>query len=310
MIEILVIILTMLMFTLTHKTPNMNNNKIAGFDFDNTLVTPKDGRPFPKDGNDWQLLYDCVYDKLEEYHNNGYTIVIVTYTTRKFKHDIIQSFLQNCKVPVFAIISNKTVEKKFDLKEFVNCTEFDSSSFYCGDAGGMEYDWSDMDIKFAERNNLIYYRPNEIFVKTTTTTTSYDAVTTKDIVIMSGLPASGKSTFVKTFLKDYYVIASDDYKSNVNNMKKQMFNILNSEPNAKICIDACNVAEKNRQFWIDLVPANKTYTIVFMDIPKVICLQNNASREKSIKPIAINTQNARLEKPSDSYPCVRIDWRS
>lgn len=45
---------------------------------DNTLIKPKSGLVFPKDCNDWQLLYPDVPSKLKQFHMDGYKIVIFT----------------------------------------------------------------------------------------------------------------------------------------------------------------------------------------------------------------------------------------
>lgn len=52
--------------------------KIAAFDMDNTLIKTLSGLVFPKDQNDWQLLYPEVPGKLKKLHADGYKIVILT----------------------------------------------------------------------------------------------------------------------------------------------------------------------------------------------------------------------------------------
>lgn len=45
---------------------------------DGTLIKTKSGLVFPKDCNDWQLLYPDVPGKLKHFYTNGYKIVIFT----------------------------------------------------------------------------------------------------------------------------------------------------------------------------------------------------------------------------------------
>lgn len=45
---------------------------------DGTLIKTKSGLVFPKDCNDWQLLYPDVPGKLKQLHTSGYKIVIFT----------------------------------------------------------------------------------------------------------------------------------------------------------------------------------------------------------------------------------------
>ena len=51
---------------------------IAAFDLDYTLIKPKSGKKFPVDKNDWEWMYPNVLEKLKEYYENKYTIVIFT----------------------------------------------------------------------------------------------------------------------------------------------------------------------------------------------------------------------------------------
>ena len=52
--------------------------KIAAFDMDGCLITPKSGAKFPKNADDWKLLSNQVQPKLKSLHNEGYKIVIFT----------------------------------------------------------------------------------------------------------------------------------------------------------------------------------------------------------------------------------------
>jgi len=75
---------------------------------DGTLIKTKSGLVFPKDCNDWQLLYPDVPGKLKQHHANGYKIVIFTnqagLSTGKFKiSDFkvkIEKIVQKMGVPI------------------------------------------------------------------------------------------------------------------------------------------------------------------------------------------------------------------
>lgn len=45
---------------------------------DGTLIKTKSGLVFPKDCDDWQLIYPDVPKKLRKLHNDGYKIVVFT----------------------------------------------------------------------------------------------------------------------------------------------------------------------------------------------------------------------------------------
>ena len=68
--------------------------KIAAFDYDWTLVCPKEGKTFPKDVDDWTWLYPCIPDQLKRYNEEGYCVVIFTNQSKQWKVDQIQTVAQ------------------------------------------------------------------------------------------------------------------------------------------------------------------------------------------------------------------------
>jgi len=82
--------------------------QVAAYDMDGTLIKTKSGLVFPKDCNDWQLLYPDVPGKLKQLHLKGYKIVIFTnqagLSTGKFKiSDFkrkIENVVQKIGVPI------------------------------------------------------------------------------------------------------------------------------------------------------------------------------------------------------------------
>ena len=45
---------------------NEPREKIASFDFDDTLVTTSSGKRFPLNGDDWTVLFDCIPHRVSE----------------------------------------------------------------------------------------------------------------------------------------------------------------------------------------------------------------------------------------------------
>ena len=275
------------MIIIDHLEANITNNKIAGFDLDWTLIKPKEDRLFNKDEHDWDLLYKSCLNTLSKYNENGYTIIIVTYNTKSFKVKLINNFLKDCNFPIYVIISDNIIFKNFNLIDYLNVTNLHTDSFYCGDAGGEKHDWSDMDIKFATRNLIKYYRPHEIFNDNYIYQfNDFSENITENIIIMCGSPASGKTTFINNNLMDYNIISSDQFKSNKNNMKKK-FKELIANGIDKIVIDACNASVLSRKFWIDLVPENFNYKIIKINVDKCIAIERNAKRYNKVPVVVI-----------------------
>ena len=52
--------------------------KMAAFDYDWTIVNPKNGKTFPKSIDDWDWLYPKVPEKIKQYYKDDYMIVIFT----------------------------------------------------------------------------------------------------------------------------------------------------------------------------------------------------------------------------------------
>ena len=59
--------------------------KMAAFDYDHTLVKPTSGPVFSQKIDDWQWLRPNVKNVLIGYYQRGYSIVIFTNQSRKFK---------------------------------------------------------------------------------------------------------------------------------------------------------------------------------------------------------------------------------
>jgi DNA 3'-phosphatase len=137
--------------------------KIAGFDYDDTLVPRK---------NTNGTTSDLLLEKLIQLHKDNYLLVIFTneslerYTKssdkvlskklRKLEELIVQLKEHNCPIEIY-VATKKDSYRKPDTGAFKVFSEglvIDSNSFYVGDAGGSRGDYSDTDIKFAENNSL------------------------------------------------------------------------------------------------------------------------------------------------------------
>lgn len=75
---------------------------------DGTLIKTKSGLVFPKDYDDWQLIYPDVPKKLHKLHNDGYKIVIFTNQgsigsgklNPKFFKNKLKNIIQKIRVPI------------------------------------------------------------------------------------------------------------------------------------------------------------------------------------------------------------------
>jgi bifunctional polynucleotide phosphatase/kinase len=283
--------------------------KIAAFDFDWTLVKPKEGRTFPTDKNDWQWLRSGVPKKIKNYCDEGYNIVVFTTQTKKWKLELIKEALETLQVPVTVVVAfgkdNPCRKPNKDLF-FKVVSDFDKeTSFYVGDACD-EQAWSSEDRDFAKNIGIKFFVPEMMFPIIYTKKTQYTYYKTdREIVVMVGYPASGKTTFVKNNLEPYgYIRLDGDKLKSVDRMIHEARKIVNSNNEQSIVFDATNGTKENRQKVITFAQEQKlpVRTIV-MNTPMEDAMEYNKKRAsecgaKKIPNIAYYTFRKRYEEPN------------
>lgn len=265
-----------------------NNNKIAGFDLDNTLIRTLSGNVFPKDDDDWIYNYVNVVKKLKELIKNKYIIVIFT---NQLKDDIknkVNKIFKNIECYIL-ISKKKDIYRKpcpgmWDLLEEdplsiknINIDE----SFYVGD---MCYNDKTSDLKFALNLNLKFIDPDMFFIgksnvqitipdhpliyaKKSTNNFEDDyfpLYNIQEMIILIGPPASGKSTLAKLIMKnnENYIKVNE-----LLNDKKLIDNIVNILINKKsVVIDKLNYREDTRKKYITIAKNFKIpYRYIILD---------------------------------------------
>lgn len=185
-------------------------------------------------------------------------------------------------------------------------------SFYCGDAAGRIYLWkkknkkdfSCSDRMFANNINLNFHTPELIFNNEPETSkwiyngikltdyildihTDYICNSIKsdkqEILMMCGLPASGKSTFCKKYLSEYKIINQDTFKNKSKCIIYSNYYIKNGN---SIVIDNTNIDVETRKNYIEL---SKIYDIpiraIILDIPLNIVQHLNYYRCQKYKGV-------------------------
>ncbi|CAB4055320.1 PNKP [Lepeophtheirus salmonis] len=173
-------------------TPNARdpNPKLAVYDMDGTIITTKSGNVFPKNTDDWQIIYPTVPGKLKSLVKEGYKIVIYTNQAGVAKGktsltDIVTKieniFLKRLGIPVAVLVC--TSSGGFFRKPRTGLWEIfvsryngglidKSSSFYVGDAAGRDKGWkagkkkdfSNSDRLFALNIEFQFHTPEEHFL--------------------------------------------------------------------------------------------------------------------------------------------------
>jgi bifunctional polynucleotide phosphatase/kinase len=321
------------MYTIFKNDINFNfRSKMAGFDYDWTLVRPKNELSFPKDENDWDWLYTKIPSVLEQLYKNGYMIVLFTNQSKKWKHDHIKNAIKELKFPILVVIATDKKGYKpnidmFDVikKDIFKKQDIDKdNSFFVGDALGRKTDHSDCDRVFAENIGIKYYSPEEYFKP-------YDNISIPDIlvpdgpevIIMTGYPGSGKSSIAKNICeknnnrtRKYYHIEKDVF-STVSKMKKEALKYMNGTTIChSVIFDGTFSSKKNRKDIIDFVKNfNATVAIPY----QIRCVYVNTSyheaynrnmcrsEDKQVPKIAFNVYKKYFEKPDSSEGFIVID---
>jgi bifunctional polynucleotide phosphatase/kinase len=290
---------------------NINNatykEKMAAFDYDWTIVNPKDGKTFPSSIDDWVWLYPSVPKKIIQYHEDGYMIVVFTNQSKQWKHEQIQLVMKQLGIPLFVVIATDKTEYKPNLILFNMLFEESNinkeKSFFVGDALGRKSDHSDSDKIFAENIGITYYSPEIIFANKTDVFESptIPLSASPEIIIMVGYPGSGKSTVAENICKrdDYIHIAGDIYKTPSKMRKAALEYILQSK---SIVFDATHSSIKKRKEFIDFGKKyNYEVKCIHVATPLDISYKRNKTRcnEQQVPKIAYSVYKKYYEEPTE-----------
>ncbi len=283
-------------FDLYHTT-----GRVIAFDLDWTLVY-SEHKLFPSDATDIKLFPGRL-EKLQELVKDGYTIVIYTnqYSKSKkqkeMKCERVGSFIKLLKgLPVHIYIATEKDEyrkpdigmhESFKVDYGIPITEL----IFVGDALGRPGDFSDSDRIFGESIGATVYSPEDFFGNSTIPTFN----TKNDLVVLVGMPASGKSIFRNTYLKQHVVIEQDAIGSRSRVLSMLSKSVSNNH-NQSIVIDSCNPSLKSRQEYYNLAPGYNIKIIYFLRNGT----GHNNLREKPVPMIAYHMYFKKLEPPTSA----------
>ena len=296
--------------------------KIAAFDFDHTLVMPKEGRRFPKNAEDYMWLTPNVPEIVKSYYAKKYMIVVFTNQSKPWKADQIKAAMTELQIPITIVISFDKTEYKPNpiLFETVvgekECNK--KASFFVGDALGRKGDWSDSDAKFAEAIGIKAVSPEEIFavplakVKAQTLI-SVKPAATQEIVILTGYPGSGKSTIAESLMAapsgsmaSKYVIISGDTLKTSKKMVKAAEVIIKTDEKASFIFDATNSTKERRAEFITfaqkhMLPVRCVWVATSMDES----YQRNMARPENtrVPRIVYNVYKKHFQEPTSDEGC-------
>jgi bifunctional polynucleotide phosphatase/kinase len=303
----------------------------AGFDLDSTLIKTKSGKTFPINNTDWTLLFDSISDKLKSIKNQ--TIIIFSnqmgvskgHTTEKDILEKIKDIQKKLNIPfIFLASKEDDIYRKprigmLDYIENILHFKFEKKlSFYVGDMAGRKKDKTDSDRKFALNIGVKFYTPEEYFLgnKAEEYTlegyqldnkhkgTEIDTSVKKELVMISGLPGSGKSYLAKKF-KSYKFFSRDENGSKY--IKLLETSIKNNEP---VVVEGLFQDNESRNKILQLVK-NTDYTkrLIQMETDVDLAYHLNLYRslyegKNKIPMIVYHKYKKNYEKPNSK------DWTS
>ena len=292
--------------------PTMRS-KMASFDYDWTLVKPKNDRTFPKDIDDWEFLYSDVIDIIKDYHKKDYMIVIFTNQTKEWKIEQIKNVMTSMNIPIYIVFEyekDKHKPEPFMFTDFVKDFSIDKSeSFFVGDALGRKGDWSDSDKVFAENIGIKYISPEEMFyIKEEIIIPDIPLSDDLEIIIMMGYPGSGKSTIAKHIsdTNDKYVVISGDIHKTIPKMKKASLEYIG---NKSIIFDATHSSIKKRLEYINFARKhNYSVKCIHVATSMDISYKRNKyrSNKKQVPRIAYYVYRKYYEEPKEDEGFVLV----
>ncbi len=287
--------------------PNKKSPKLAIFDVDWTIIKPKEGRTFPKDKDDWMWLRSSVPATLQAYAST-YQLVFLTDQTKDWKVEMIQHVCECLHVPITACIAmDKEYHKPNDAFFKHVFPKYSKKSFYVGDAAGRKDDWSSCDKEIAEKLQIQFYTPEEIFpMDAVQENTHQYEVDHREIILMVGMQGSGKSTFVKNkFSSKYTVISGDVYKTAERMLKEA------DKHSTSIIFDATHGTKEKRKRFVDYAKEKGLpLRCIWMSTNIDTCIEQNKQREAEtgthVPKIALYKYRKDFQEPEESEGFVLI----
>ena len=299
------------------------SGKIISMDLDHTLIKTKSGRKFPKSWEDW-IIYDT---KLFNRLNNFTTLVIITNQSGKITNDdlikkfnnIIQ-YLQNKTnlKYIYVLASRKNNYFRKPLPGMFEMIKPDTKITYVGDAAGRINDFSCSDRKFAHNTGMDFLTPEEFiqgkklnkpfiwgFIPPPLDSFSPKEFTfskNKCMIIFTGYPASGKSTFYKTHLSNLKLINMDTLKSSEKCLKMTKKYLENNS----VVVDNTNPSIQCRNKYIKIaqeqnVPVISIYFTMNYDFAQYmsgIRQIMSKGKKKAIPSLVYNIYRKKFVKPT------------
>ena len=315
------------------------NESVSCFDMDGTIIKTKSGKVFAKDKHDWMFLFDDISEKLNSLSKTK-TIIIFSNQLgisigKTNEEDIIFKVtnIQNkLNIPfIFLASKEDDINRKPrpGMFNFIQ-SELDfkinkKNSFYVGDMAGRKKDKDDTDLKFALNIKLKFYTPEEYFkgINEDKEVSGYKLdsnlesipvtnIKKKELIIISGLPASGKSTLAKSIIANHN---ANFFSKDLNGTKFKKLIIQSLKNEETTIVEGLFSTNARRKEMIDLAKEYDYKTrLIQMQVPIDIAYHLNIYRtlfenNKKIPSIVYNIYKKQYELPIvNDYDSIEINY--
>lgn len=278
------------------------------FDLDQTLITPRDGRPFPRDAADWQWLRPSVPEQLRALvEQDGFDLILVTNQTKAWKRELVQGVLEAlAPLPVSVVVAFDRADHKPSTRLFRSHfpEAIPAGSFFVGDAAGRPGDHSDSDRVFAEALGLPFRVPEDVFPLPFADVAPLDVPVsdTPELILLIGYPGSGKSTWAQRWAaqQGWLHLEMDVFGTPARVRAKALSPDMR---NRTWILDATHPTVEKRSEWITWARSlGRSTRAVWLEVPIDIAMQRNAERARqggrSVPRVAFYTYRKRFEEPT------------
>ena len=199
------------------------------------------------------------------------------------------------------------------------------NSFYVGDMAGRKKDKDDTDLKFALNIKLKFYTPEEYFkgINEDKEVSGYKLdsnlesipvtnIKKKELIIISGLPASGKSTLAKSIIANHN---ANFFSKDLNGTKFKKLIIQSLKNEETTIVEGLFSTNARRKEMIDLAKEYDYKTrLIQMQVPIDIAYHLNIYRtlfenNKKIPSIVYNIYKKQYELPIvNDYDSIEINY--